>query len=425
MIAWSESAGSLADLQNIKFTLVLDGVPTALANATCTKQASALVLDCRAPLPPLSDGRHEIQVVSVFRSGRAKDSSAPSLALIIYTKAGRSETVADPRPSPPPARGGAEPARNVTSPIARWASGLDQPRLLAPASPDRVFFVSGSSHLYSATPRGAAAVATTAATSSADRVVAVAVSPQFDETRAVFVAWSAPGTRGQRELQVRRYSWDQNRLSDEKIIGRVSASKGDADAPMAFGPDGKLYLVVPDSPRSSIYRFHNDGTTPEEQRSKGVLFAYGPPNASALAWNPRTSELWCVGAGSHGAEMLVFPSPDRLGAASLPIAGHPPAASQANRRNQASHVSSLAFVNRPNASVSDLFVAVDDRNGEVVRLEIADNGAIRIAGQFPSGPEGRVTALAALGADLFIVRDKPGERAAGTIAVASASIARP
>jgi hypothetical protein len=289
-----------------------------------------------------------------------------------------------------------------------------------------VFVVNGTNRVFSVTSKGATPAVVEREMPRAKRILALAAHPQFARNGRVFVAWEGPASHGETDVQVVRYTWRSGRLADQAFVARVRSRLGGSGGVMAFGPDGKLYLALPTGSASTIYRFEEDGTTPAEHVPRTPVFATGPAQPAALAWNPRTRDLWCVGNGRDAAQVLVFAARDTDAFSHLPVTGQPPPGAASARDHQARRVTSLVFLDRPDKSSADLLAVVQDGPGEVVRLSVSDSGAIRIAGRYPSGPAGRVTEVSAFGADLFVALEaaKGGSRRGQVGAVTSGLLLR-
>lgn len=418
-LVWTQTAASVDELRNLRFSLLVDDTPLPLPHASCDERAMGpLAFECRAPLPLLPSGSHAIQVVSESRAATGVARTSISVRLLIMT-APDGQSSALRIDVPDTARGAARASRDRHAhgvSVVPWATGLEQPRLLASVSRDRVLFVSGDAALYSATSAGASRVPIDTMP-AARRILAIAL-PADPASGHVFVAWGPPPTGGP-AVEVQRYTLTSSGLTGGRLVVRVPTHDRGARALMAFGPDRKLYVVVPGAPSSTIYRFNEDGTIPGDHLTPSAVFAEGPADASAFAWNPRTRDLWCVGRSDSETRTLVFPpvtgKPTRF-----PLRGFEPGGSAPSRRGHPQRVSSLVFLDEAQAPSADAIIVVPDGAGEVLRLVIADDGRVRVSGRYPSALEaGRVTEVSAREGTVFMALDKPGERNSGSIAAVS------
>lgn len=70
VLGWSQPALNTADLARFQYVVYIDGTRTALAGATCnTSAAPPAGFECTAPMPPLSNGQHTLEVASFVTEG--------------------------------------------------------------------------------------------------------------------------------------------------------------------------------------------------------------------------------------------------------------------------------------------------------------------------------------------------------------------
>jgi glucose/arabinose dehydrogenase len=133
----------------------------------------------------------------------------------------------------------------------------------------------------------------------------VAVDPRWPDRRFVYVFATRNTSKGLRN-QVLRI-----RIEDGRKVGLrtlLSASAGPASnhngGRIAFGPDGKLYVVIGDNAVSSnaqdrsanlhgkILRIDRDGSVPAGNPFGTRIWVYGIRNSFGFTWDRSTGRLW-------------------------------------------------------------------------------------------------------------------------------------
>jgi glucose/arabinose dehydrogenase len=185
----------------------------------------------------------------------------------------------------------------------------------------------------------AGAVLDLAVDGSSERgLLGIAVHPDFPEKPFVYLYYteSTTGTDSSGSAaanRVDRYTWNGSALTDPVLILDLPVSPGPNHngGVIAFGPDGKLYVVIGDLNRngqlqnfsagaapddtSVILRLNDDGSVPSDNpffsqgRNVAKYYAYGIRNSFGLAFDPLTDELWMTenGPGSFDEINIVEP----------------------------------------------------------------------------------------------------------------------
>ena len=133
----------------------------------------------------------------------------------------------------------------------------------------------------------------------------VAIHPAWPDRRVVYV-FATRNTSGGVRNQVLRI-----RVEDgvgTRVRTLISAGAGPATnhngGRIAFGPDGKLYVVIGDNAdpansqdlssnlRGKILRINPDGSIPASNPFDSRVWAYGIRNSIGFAFDPQTDRLW-------------------------------------------------------------------------------------------------------------------------------------
>ncbi len=201
-------------------------------------------------------------------------------------------------------------------------------------------------------------------------LLGIAVDPGFPDEPFVYLYWTAQNdgdgagallgedTEEPTELpdlgnRVDRFSWDGSSLTFDGNIARLRSNtletdtldriRGNHDAgPLAFGPDGMLYIVngdqnlrgqlqnIQDGPppndadfTGAVLRMDPDGSIPEDNpfaaagsdeggevgENISMIYAYGIRNTFGMAFHPETGDLWMTENGDDTWDELNILTP--------------------------------------------------------------------------------------------------------------------
>jgi len=159
-------------------------------------------------------------------------------------------------------------------------------------------------------------------------MLGIALHPNFPTSPLVYLYYTESSTSGDTSgspagNRVYRYTWNGTTLTSPILILNLPVSPGPNHngGVIAFGPDGKLYVVIGDQNRdgqlqnfpggptpddtSVILRLNDDGSIPSDNPffSQGgnvaKYYAYGIRNSFGMAFDPVTNKLWMTENGPN------------------------------------------------------------------------------------------------------------------------------
>jgi glucose/arabinose dehydrogenase len=152
----------------------------------------------------------------------------------------------------------------------------------------------------------------------------VALHPDFERTRLIYLSFAARGRGGAgTEVARARLAPDARRLTGLEVILRAEPkTPGSAHygSRLAFDTEGRLYITLGDrysymdeaqnlgSHLGSILRLDPDGSVPADNPfvdtpgAKPEIFSYGHRNVQGLARHPETGAIWSHEHGPRGGD---------------------------------------------------------------------------------------------------------------------------
>lgn len=150
----------------------------------------------------------------------------------------------------------------------------------------------------------------------------VALHPDFNRNKWVYLAYHKPAGGGAGETVLARGTWNGSALTDVHDIFESGATDTEASR-ITFGRDGMLYMSIsaPGSPSikraqdpndyaGKTVRLRDDGTVPGDDPFAGragfkpAIFTSGHRNGHGLAVNPETGEVWETEQGPSGGDEI-------------------------------------------------------------------------------------------------------------------------
>jgi glucose/arabinose dehydrogenase len=356
-IGWDQRAGDAVELAAISYVIYVDGNRVSLADVTCSSSPSVSGFPCSARLPPMSAGTHALQLASVVNDGGPLE-SARSDALNVTVAV---QSAADWRPPNAAARSVTVTRESIAIVagtrlrVELVIDGLQNPSDIA-FIPDGRLLVAERAGTVRIVPRqargasdGSAAIepALSLAEPGIDRMlVALAVDPQFERSRFVYMLYADSPRSVDPTFTLARFRESAGTLADRVVlVDGVGAAPRSSAGALRFGPDGLLYAAFDDggdprrrSDRASlngkVIRINPDGTTPRDQAGGTPVYAEGFGAPVGVAWDVRRETVWVADRDGNGTLRAIVADPAALGgekrgvlrgAFALPD-GNPPAA---------------------------------------------------------------------------------------------------
>jgi aldose sugar dehydrogenase len=185
-------------------------------------------------------------------------------------------------------------------------------RLFVTERPGRVRIAQNGTLL----PQPALTVSDVAATGESG-VMGIAIHPNFNTNRFVYVLYTARAGSGGMVNRVVRYREVGNQLGEAMVIlDNIPAANIHDGGRIKFGPDGKLYVTMGDaavpglaqdmaSLNGKILRLNDDGSLPGDNPfPSSFVYSLGHRNPQGIDWQPGTGELWGTEHGATGNDEL-------------------------------------------------------------------------------------------------------------------------
>jgi aldose sugar dehydrogenase len=340
-LAWDQAAEDGADLSRIRYAVYVDGVRSELAGVSCAPTSTGGTFACSAPMPPMTPGRHLLELASFIVDGEVFESPKSPGIQITFTGGLTAPPIQRSDPSVRP--GDVTPQsrdRATTLPIV--ADGLHQVSDMAFAPDGRLFIAERTGRIRvvrdgallaepalevrltgSLTAQGALAAgsedgmrAATGEETDAGAVLALTLDPQFDRTHFLYALHTAPSRWGRLSFLLARYREAGDTLADRAVLlDNIPAGSADPAGTLRFGLDGKLYVAFDDSgdarlpgdlasPNGKVLRLNADGTTPDDQAGASPLHSSAYRSPRGLGWDSESGLMWVVDrAGPDNAQL--------------------------------------------------------------------------------------------------------------------------
>jgi aldose sugar dehydrogenase len=156
----------------------------------------------------------------------------------------------------------------------------------------------------------------------------IALHPQFEDTRLVYLSYSK-AVDGSVTTAVARARWEDGALTGLEDVFVALPAMGTGrhfGSRLLFDRDGYLWITVgdmglgdpardPSNHAGTTIRLHDDGRVPSDNpfvgdpQARPEVFSYGHRNAQGLALHPETGEVWLHEHGPRGGDAVQLVRP--------------------------------------------------------------------------------------------------------------------
>lgn len=141
-------------------------------------------------------------------------------------------------------------------------------------------------------------------------LLGIALHPEFEKNRFVYIYMSAKSGDGTENRVVRFKYQDEELLEDRVVIDDIPGATYHDGGRIEFGPDGMLYIATGDATKPNlaqnitslagkILRLTPEGAVPSDNPYGTAIYSYGHRNPQGLAWDTE-GRLWATEHGPTG-----------------------------------------------------------------------------------------------------------------------------
>jgi glucose/arabinose dehydrogenase len=277
----------------LQFAAYIDGSRRVLDGFTCSPAGSDS-FDCSAPLPPLTAGRHTLEIASFFNSGTGVVESPRSPALQLMVSGIVAQL--------PPARSreGFEASDGRALRATVLAGDLIDPADVAVDARGRALVVERRGTLRIVEPESTDAEGVPTETlfgrrDEGARALSIALAPDFGRSGLLYILGALPSEKGSR-LFVTRFRELRGTLGEAAVVVSHTIDAEEADGSLRFGPDGAMYIAAgsTDGGSGQILRLDADGRIPDENPGGSPVYWSMEAMPAGLDWPPADLSLWTV-----------------------------------------------------------------------------------------------------------------------------------
>jgi glucose/arabinose dehydrogenase len=439
---WTQSAPSAADLQTYRYAVYVDGQRRVIEGEACTPAAGGTSADCSAPLPPLTAGRHTLEVAAFFAWDDTIVEGARSPQLQVTVAAVMAPAAGEAAGSAAPAGGVLVSSDGLRLQADVLARDLADPIDIAATGDGRLLLAERGGVIRILEARGGARM-------SADNVLlalgeapepdrtelrAIAIDRDFARTGLVHAAY-VTSTRETAVVRIARLRERRGLFGEAAVVASFPISDARESAVLRAGPDGMLYAAIggslderaasnPGAPAGKVLRLRRDGTTPDDNPAASPAFSSGHHDPRGLAWLPGDGLTWELERAPHGGEINRLAPGANYGTSRGDEDGSPAAAHPALVLSADSLPSGMTAVHAAGSPFFGDLIVSTLGSEDLIRIGPDAAGQLRVRGyllqrrlgrigQVTAGPDGTlyfVTANRDEGGRDLLVRLTPGPR---------------
>jgi glucose/arabinose dehydrogenase len=421
-IGWTQTANSSGDFGLYEYALYVDGGRRVLSNTSCTPTAVDTTMECSAPLPSMTPGRHTLELAVFITSGDTIVESTRSAPLAV-TLAAVTASVDE-----IPTRGETLVSSDgLTVRVDVVARGLTDPVDLAAAPDGRLLIAERSGRVRIAgtgagdDDNGNAEDLFARALREPDAALtSMALAPDFVDNRLVYVTYVSRERSGA-ILRLARLREIGGRFGEAAVLASHPIPD-EATALLRWGPDNRLYIGIgtghePDraqqlaSAAGKILRLAPDGSAPDDNPWQSPVFSAGHREPRGLAWHAGNGVMWEIDADANADELNVVHRGANYG---WPVANgatrHPRVMSPALLLPPGTEAAGLTTIADPASPLTGDLIVAALAGEDLLRVRADAAGGMHVAGRLLQGRYGRIRQVAS-GTDgsLYAITDN-GDR---------------
>jgi hypothetical protein len=204
------------------------------------------------------------------------------------------------------------------------AEGLGPVSAVTPAADGRLFFIEDGRHVRIAAAAPGATAARALSTRDGVEITGLALAPDFERSRFVFLAVAEQRPDGTRNLRIVRYREVQGQLGEAAVLVDGLRLWSDRNAAFTVGRGGRIFVALPIDGRAHrdpyagyVLWFEGDGRLPQESRGGSPVLAHSFAEPVALVADG--DDLWLAGADAAWYRSLARLTPQLPAGAEWPL----------------------------------------------------------------------------------------------------------